>query len=156
MIAVIDIDGVVADVRHRVHHVAVEPKHWGAFFSAAPDDPVLEQGVVTVRKLAEVYEIFYLSGRPEHCRQDTLDWFERHDLPPGELHLRPNNDYRPSRIFKVEMLDRFSQRATVVVFVDDDPMVWESARQAGYDVLPATWMGHLPALHEAQEVDGQT
>jgi FMN phosphatase YigB (HAD superfamily) len=155
-IAVVDIDGVLADVRHRVHHVTEHPRDWGAFFAAASDDPLLQQGRDTVRRLAEVTDIVYLSGRPERLRAVTLEWFERHDLPRGKLLLRPRDDFRAARIFKVEVLDRLSERATVVVLVDDDPMVCEAARSAGYDVLPATWMGELPALHEAQEVDGRT
>jgi hypothetical protein len=34
--------------------------------------------------------------------------------------------------------------------------VLEAARAAGFDVLPATWMGAAPELHEAQEEDGRT
>lgn len=156
MIAVIDIDGVLADVRHRLRHVTTQPKDWDAFFAAAPEDPLLQQGAETARRLAEVYDLVYLSGRPERCRRDTLDWFRRHELPSGELQLRPRGDYRPSRIMKVEALDRLSVGATVVVLVDDDPQVLDAARRAGYDVLPATWMTDRDVLHEAQEVDGQT
>lgn len=155
-IAVIDIDGVLADVRHRLHHVHDRPKDWAAFFAAAPDDPPLDKGLETARRLAEVCDVVYLSGRPEHCRQDTLDWFEKYDVPPGELILRRRGDYRPARVTKVETLDRLSERATVSVFVDDDPLVCEAARAAGYDVLPADWMPEQPTLLEAQEVEGRT
>ena len=155
-IAVIDIDGVLADVRHRLHHVKDRPKDWVAFFAAAPDDPPLDKGLETARRLAEVCDVVYLSGRPEHCRQDTLDWFEKYDVPPGELILRRRGDYRPARVTKVETLDRLSERATVSVFVDDDPLVCEAARAAGYDVLPADWMPEQPTLLEAQEVEGRT
>ena len=155
-IAVIDIDGVLADVRHRLHHVHDRPKDWAAFFAAAPDDPPLDKGLETARRLAEVCDVVYLSGRPEHCRQDTLDWFEKYDVPPGELILRRRGDYRPARVTKVETLDRLSERATVSVFVDDDPLVCEAARAAGYDVLPADWMPEQPTLLQAQEVEGRT
>jgi phosphoglycolate phosphatase-like HAD superfamily hydrolase len=156
MLAVIDIDGVLADVRHRLHHVASRPKDWEAFFAAAPDDPVLEEGLQTARELAEVYDIVYLSGRPERCRQDTLDWFELHGLPSGALRLRRSGDRRPARVVKVEALDQLAMQAQVAVLVDDDPLVCEAAREAGYDVLPANWMPEQPALHEAQESDGRT
>lgn len=155
-LAVVDIDGVLADVRHRLEHLAGRPKDWEAFFAAAPDDPVLEEGLETVRRLSEVCEIVYLSGRPEHCRQDTLDWFEKHGVPPGVLLLRPRGDYRPARYLKVAALDRLSERAPVTVLVDDDPLVCEEARAAGYDVLPADWMPAQASLWEAQEGDGRT
>jgi hypothetical protein len=155
-IAVIDIDGVLADVRHRLAHLDKRPKDWGSFFREAVKDPPLAQGLDAARRLAEVYEVVYLSGRPEHLRKDTEAWFRRHGLPAGELHLRPRNDFRPAREFKVAMLRRLRDRAPVAVLVDDDAQVLEAARAAGFDVLPATWMGAAPELHEAQEEDGRT
>ena len=63
-IAVVDIDGVLADVRHRLHHLDGR-KDWGAFFRDAPKDPLLDLGYDTVKQLAAVFEVVYLSGRPE-------------------------------------------------------------------------------------------
>lgn len=156
LLAVVDIDGVVADVRHRLRHVRSQPKDWAAFFAAAPEDPVLEQGLETVRRLAEVFEVVYLSGRPEHCRGDTEGWLTRHGLPPGRVLLRPAGDRRPARLLKVEVLDRLAQDRAVAVLVDDDPLVLDAARSAGYDVLPADWMPAEESLREAQEVEGET
>jgi hypothetical protein len=159
LLAVVDIDGVLADVRHRLHHVRSGPKDWASFFAAAPDDPVLEQGLDTVRKLAEVFDVVYVSGRPEHCRADTESWFEQHGLPSGRLLLRRRGDRRPARLVKLETLERLSRERQVAVLVDDDPMVLDAAREAGYDVLPADWMPadtDEDALREAQETEGRT
>ena len=155
-LAVVDIDGVLADVRHRLKYLERRPKDWRGFFAAAPQDPLLDVGRDTVLRLAEVCEVVYLSGRPEHCRRDTETWFADHALPPGEVLLRPRGDFRPAKEVKVEVLRRLAERAPVTVLVDDDPGVLEAARAAGFDVLPATWMGNAPALHQAQEEDGKT
>ena len=151
MVAVVDIDGVVADVRHRLHHVTGRPSNWRAFYAAAGDDGLLAEGERTVRALAEVYEIVYLSGRPEGLRDVTEEWFRRHDLPAGTLRLRPNADYRPGSVLKVDVLEELSRTHTVVVLVDDDPRVLDRARAHGFDVLPATWMGEHSSLRRAQE-----
>jgi hypothetical protein len=156
MVAVVDIDGVLADVRHRLHHVTGRPKDWRAFFAGADRDGLLPEGEDAARRLAEVYELVYLSGRPERLRAVTEAWFERHDLPPGRLVLRPPDDYRPSSVWKVERLEELAETRTVAVLVDDDPRVLDAARRAGFDVLPATWMGEHSALREAQERDGRT
>jgi phosphatidate phosphatase APP1 len=156
MVAVVDIDGVVADVRHRLVHVTTRPKDWKAFFAGAADDPLLPEGAEVVRRLAEVYDVVYLSGRPEQLRTVTERWLRDHDLPPGPVRLRPARDFRPSRTFKVQVLRELSAERTVVVLVDDDPGVLDAARAAGYDVLPATWMGEHPSLREAQEGEGRT
>jgi hypothetical protein len=156
MLAVVDIDGVLADVRHRLHHVQARPKDWDAFFAAAPEDPLLEKGHETATRLAEVHDVVYLSGRPERCRTDTQTWLTRHDLPTGPLILRPHGDRRPARILKVEILDRLSAERPIAVLVDDDPLVLDAARHAGYDVLPADWMPASDTLTQAQEADGET
>lgn len=156
MIAAVDIDGVLADVRHRLRHVRGRPKDWEAFFAAAPQDPPLPQGITTARALAEAYDVVYLSGRPEWCRADTVAWLESHGVPPGRLVLRPAGDRRPARVVKIEALDRLGAEARVGVLVDDDPLVLEAARAAGYDVLPATWMPPDDDLLAAQEVEGET
>ena len=156
MVAVVDIDGVLADVRHRLHHVTGRPKDWRAFFAGAGDDGLLTEGEHTARRLAEVYEVVYLSGRPERLRAVTQGWLDRHDLPPGRLVLRPYADYRPASVWKVEQLESLAGTRTVAVLVDDDPRVLDAARQAGFDVLPATWMGEHSALREAQEREGRT
>lgn len=159
-VAVIDLDGVLADVRHRLHHLVSRPKAWDAFFSAAPHDPPLEEGFEVLRRLAEVYDVVYLSGRPEGCRPDTEEWLARHQAPPGPVLLRPDRDRRPARLFKVERLRRLAEESEVVVLVDDDPRVVAAAREAGFDVLPATWMPQEPeesgSLQQAQEQEGRT
>lgn len=156
MLAVVDIDGVLADVRHRLHHVRSTPKDWDAFFRAAPKDPLLERGRETVTRLAEVFDVVYLSGRPERCRDDTLAWLRKHRLPEGQVLLRRQGDRRPARLVKVETLGRLSSGRDIAVFVDDDPLVLEAARKAGYDVLPADWMPADETLREAQELEGET
>ena len=156
MLAVVDLDGVLADVRHRLKYVETRPKDWRRFFGAAPEDPVLDEGRRVVEALAGVHEVVYLSGRPEYCRADTEDWLARHELPEGLVHLRPWGDHRPAREFKVATLRELGREREIAVLVDDDPLVCDAARAAGFDVLPATWMGAAPTLLEAQEVDGET
>ena len=40
-LAVFDLDGTLADTRHRLHHLERRPADWDAFFAAARDDPPL-------------------------------------------------------------------------------------------------------------------
>ena len=155
-LAVFDIDGVLADVRHRLHHVERRPKDWDAFFAAAVDDPPLAEGVALAQASAEDCEVVYVTGRPERCRADTLAWFARHGLPPGRLSMRAERDHRPARLAKPQLLRRLAAGRVVAVVVDDDPQVCAAYEAAGYRVLRATWMTGAPALVQAQEQDGRT
>ncbi len=155
-LAVFDVDGVLADVRHRLHHVDRRPKDWDAFFDAARHDPPLAEGVLLAQESAKDCEVVYVTGRPERCRQDTLTWFADHGLPQGELSMRASNDRRPARLAKPQLLRRLARGRVVAVVVDDDPQVCDAYERAGYRVLRATWMDRLPALEEAQENEGRT
>ncbi len=155
-LAVFDIDGVLADVRHRLVHVERRPKDWDAFFAAAVDDPVLEPGRELCLESAKDCEVVYVTGRPESCRTDTVDWFARHGLPAGRLSMRNARDRRPARVAKPELLRRLAADRVVAVVVDDDPLVCDAYEAAGWTVLRATWMADAPALHVAQEQDGRT
>jgi hypothetical protein len=151
--AVIDLDGVLADVGHRLHHLERRPKDWAAFFAGLDDDPLLPEGLAVARRLSEEHRVVYLSGRPERTRARTQAWLDRHDVPRGRVLLRRDHDRRPSRVLKVGVLRRLAARAEVAVLVDDDPQVCAAARAAGFAVLEATWARPEPTLLEAQEGD---
>lgn len=155
-IAVIDIDGVVADVRHRLHHVESRPKNWDAFFAAAPSDPVLADGVARVSALASAHEIVFVTGRPERCRDDTTQWLSDAGLDPSTLIMRRDGDRRPARQTKLNEIRTLAKRAAVAVVVDDDPEVCATLSAAGFAVERADWMLRSPALSEAQETEGRT
>jgi hypothetical protein len=155
--ATVDLDGVLADVRHRLTYVERRPKDWDAFFAAAIRDPVLPEGRAVVDRLvAEGHEVVWVTGRPERCRRDTVEWLRRNGFPEAELYMRGNRDYRPSRVIKVDVLRGLARRKPVVVAVDDDTAVVAALRTAGFTVLHADWMTEQPALFEAQEAEGRT
>jgi len=155
-LAVVDIDGVVADVRHRLHHLELRPKNWTAFFAAAPLDPPLPQGIARVHELLLDHRVVYLTGRPERCRRDTLAWLDAQGIGGHPIFMRRDGDHRPARQTKLGHLDRLAARAPVAIVVDDDPDVCAALRAAGYAVQHADWMTRPAALHVAQEVEGRT
>lgn len=155
-IAVFDLDGVLADVRHRLHHLDRRPKDWPAFFAAAGGDPPLAEGVALARASAGDCEVVYVTGRPEHCRRDTLDWLRRHELPAGRLVMRRGGDRRPARVAKPELLRELAAGRVVALVVDDDEQVCAAYERDGWRVLRAGWMGAAEPLTQAQEVEGRT
>lgn len=162
-VTVFDIDGVLADVRHRLHFLEERPKNWRGFFAAAVDDPVLAPGRQAADEaLAAGSTIIYVTGRPRRYRRDTVHWLEQNGLPRGELHMRPNHDRRPARFYKAEIIQRVSREHELVAVVDDDDKVVDHLRDLGLPVLHATWMHaqaaerQLDLLEQAQESEGRT
>jgi uncharacterized HAD superfamily protein len=155
-IAVFDIDGVVADVRHRLHYLAGRYKDWDGFFDSAADDPPLEVGIALVTELAAQHDIVWLTGRPAWLRGVTLDWLEDQGLDASELHMRPDRDYRPARLYKVDVLRRLARRSQVTSFVDDDDEVVRAARNAGFPAILADWVPRAEAMREVQDRLGRS
>jgi hypothetical protein len=149
-VAVFDIDGVIADVRHRLHHIEGRHKDWVQFHESAVDDPALVEGIALVTDLGAKHEVAWLSGRPEWLRSVTDDWLAKHGLPHGEIHLRANGDRRPARLFKLSVLRRLSARS-IAAFIDDDAEVVQAAIAAGYPALLADWVPRASSLREAQD-----
>jgi hypothetical protein len=159
-LAIIDLDGVVADVRHRLHHLERRPKDWGAFFAAARDDEAHPEGLAIVATLAEDHEIVFLTGRPAHLREATLEWLDRHGLGGHRLVMRPDRDRRPAAVVKLERLEDLARQRPIGVVVDDDPGVLDAAGRAGYPVFVADWEARpaesTQALRDAQGAEGRT
>ena len=154
-LAFVDLDGVVADVRHRLHHIEGR-KDWSAFFAAAVDDPPHPEGLAVVTRLEPDHEVVYLTGRPESCRADTERWLERHGIAGHQLVMRPAGVRRPAAELKLALLAEVAAGREVAVVVDDDPLVLAAMAEAGLPTFHAAWGGRSEALHRAQEVDGRS
>ena len=159
-LAIVDLDGVLADVRHRLHFVERRPKDWDGFFDAARDDPVHREGLAVVERLAEDHEIVFLTGRPERCREDTVDWLAELGFGGHRLVMRPGGQRKPAAVLKVDLLRDLARDRRVGVVVDDDALVVDAMTRAGYPVFHATWERRAAedeaALREAQEVEGRS
>ncbi|MEU1279716.1 hypothetical protein [Streptomyces sp. NPDC005805] len=157
-LAVFDLDGTLADTAHRQHFLERSPRDWTGFFAAAPEDPPLAEGVRLCREAARECEVVYLTGRPERCRRDTLDWLAARELPEGRVFMRGNADRRPARRTKLEILRRLARTREVRMLVDDDALVCEDAARAGFRTVRAEWGAAATgrAMRDAQEREGRT
>jgi hypothetical protein len=157
---IVDIDGVIADVTHRQHHLAGPRRDWDAFFGAAGHDPVLEAGADAVRQAdADGNRIVYLTGRPERLRRVTESWLAQHELPVALdcLIMRPHRDWRPAPDFKLQVVLDLAQSHTVVNLWDDDAAVVDAVQAAGFPATVPEWTQPRNAgLIEAQDRLGRT
>ena len=155
-LAVFDIDGVLADVSHRLHHLRARPQRWERFFQSADRDPLLTEGAERLRAALVDHDVMYLTGRPERTRRLTERWLARHDLPTGPLVMRDDDDHRPARWLKREVLRGLAATRDVVSVLDDDPAVVAVLEADGWPVELATWLPHSSTLQDAQERRGRT
>lgn len=145
MDVIFDLDGTLADCKHRLHHIKTKPKNYGKFYATICDDPMIE-GIVAVHHAlrAQFNRIIYCTGREETCRVQTASWIinNLYDEPiyPGEtpvppsinLYMRPKGDYRKDFVVKRELLDKIIEDGfdPKLVF-DDRPSVCRMWKEAG-------------------------
>jgi hypothetical protein len=130
---IFDIDGTLADLRHRLHHVTGAHKNWDMFFATVHlDTPITP--VVTLAKIVDYYEmpIICVSGRPEDIRDQTSQWLHDQDIWPADLYMRPSNDYRPDYVIKKELLVKLREDGwEPILVIDDRPSVVQMWRAEG-------------------------
>lgn len=124
---IFDIDGTLADCRHRISHTG--PKmDWNAFLdprNVSRDTPI--KGACDLFSIckAQNLAVILVSGRPESLRSTTINWLTSYGLTPSQLHMRPDKDFRPDHIVKEEILNtilNFYGKPPLFV-VDDRPSV---------------------------------
>ena len=163
---VFDLDGTLADVRHREHFIAGErPKNWVAFFEACDADRPIVPAITVLDALARahgpphVIEIW--SGRGEghegSVRRKTIQWLTRYtglgfcDDPPPEgiwflgtraihVRMRQHRNYTADDELKRGWLikSRDAGRAPDLVFDDRQRVVdmWRSEGIPCFQVAP--------------------
>ena len=133
MIAIIDIDGTISDLSHRLHFIKGEPKEWDKFFDAMDMDIPVPGTRFLVWALSSYYTIIYLTGRPGSHRIQTMKWLVKNEFPEGDLIMRKAGDHRPDTIVKVELYrdEVLSQRGEAKLVIEDRKAVVEMWRALG-------------------------
>ena len=130
-IVIFDIDGTLADVSERVHHINKKPKNWDAFFQGIPQDKAIRSMVRLCNVLYESgIKIILCSGRSDQYRSETVEWMAQQGVRYHELRLRGGNDRRSDVIVKREMLAGMD-RSRILFVVEDRSGVVEMWRSEG-------------------------
>ena len=132
-IYIVDIDGTIADLGHRLHHIRNKPKNWPAFEKGCVDDvPILPTITMVHALAASGAKIIYCSGRSEKSRQRTIDWFEKHNIIWDGLYMRPEGVYDRDDIVKHKLHEQiWAEHGKPVLYIDDRNQVVDMIRARG-------------------------
>jgi len=130
-IVIFDIDGTLADVSERLHHIKKKPKDWDSFFKGIPQDKAIRSMVRLCNVLYESgIKIILCSGRSDQYRTETIEWMAQQGVKYHELRLRGGHDRRSDMIVKREMLAGMD-RSKILFVVEDRSGVVEMWRSEG-------------------------
>jgi len=146
----VDIDGTLADIRHRVHHitsrddtVATKTTDWDAFYADIKDDKPI---VPTIELVRSLYKngcfIILITGRDAARVDLTKTWLKAHDVPWDVLLMRPIGDHRPDVKIKREWLHKirdgeltFHDVPVPAIAIEDRQKVVDMWREEGLIAL---------------------
>jgi len=130
-LVIFDIDGTLADVSERIHHLKKKPKNWNAFFAGMAQDKAIHSMVRLCNILhASGIRIILCSGRSEEHRDETVKWLAGQGVNYHDLLLRKDHDRRSDTVVKREMLATLD-KSKVLFVVEDRSRVIEMWRSEG-------------------------
>lgn len=152
-IVIFDLDGTLANIEHRLHHLRVpsgmheenikrNPPNWKSFFADCVNDtPVHEvQMVYELFRLrqgrtdyAKLFEVWIASGRSDEVREQTEKWLCKHLIyMPHKLLMRKAGDHQPDTALKRSwLLDGTIPKDRVLCVFDDRKSVVDMWRSEG-------------------------
>lgn len=126
MIALVDIDGTIADCSHRLHFIREDKSvyvpdgsvqlpsgfkpNWEAFFAFCINDKPILPVIALVKSLSLQHKIVYVTGRPFSSSEHTIYWLKSYGLYDSEygnsMYMRATGDHRPDYIVKRELYEK--------------------------------------------------
>ena len=149
MLIIFDLDGTLADDRHRQHFLN-EPiergdkpssRDWDAYYKACGGDNVFgavrDTAVALANTRAHTIEIW--TGRRNSERMVTEMWLRHYGIPFNKLRMRDNSDYTKNVALKLRWLEKTlkysSDPEQKVLIFDDHPGVIEAFRELGHNAF---------------------
>ena len=124
---VVDIDGTLARHDHRSPYD----------YSRVLTDGLHEHIARMVRLYSyDGYEILVVSGRPDSCKADTIEWLRTNNISYDEIFMRKTGDQRNDADIKHEIFNaHIRNQYRVHLWLDDRNRVVRRMRKLGINVL---------------------
>lgn len=120
-IIIVDIDWTVAHKGDR------SPYDYSKVLEDTPHKDIIE----LLQGLHPVFKIWFVTGRDESCRRDTLEWLNNHIPFKFEfLYMRKANDKRGDDIIKHEIASQIAKNYYIFAVFDDRDRVVRAWRKA--------------------------
>jgi len=133
MRVIFDLDGTLANIEHRLHHIRTRGQQdWATFFKACVRDTTIVPVASLARRLKMGgVHIAIWTARSEEVRLDTLHWLNAHHLPYDELRMRAIKDHRQDDVLKAEWLKALPRAEWPDVVFEDRTRVVDMWRAYG-------------------------
>lgn len=137
-IVLFDLDGTLADIKHRLHLIECDKPDWPSFYRSCVSDTVIEhmQMIWDLFERDQKYKLWIVSGRSDEVRGYTVDWLLHHAFRWDRLIMRPAGDYTKDCDLKLRWLqDGTIPKDRVICVFEDRSQVVNMWREQGLNCL---------------------
>lgn len=134
---VVDLDGTLADLSHRLPLIKGDKKQWDEFYSLVGRDSVNIWCSTLMRAMRrEGFNVVVVSARPMTVFDATHDWLNRGGVQYGNLYLlrKDEKDHTPDVELKRNWLKAYGKE-NILFAVDDRQRVVDMWREEGVTCL---------------------
>jgi hypothetical protein len=134
---IVDLDGTIADMRHRLPFIkGPGKKDWKMFHLACLSDTPKEDIITVVNALYNAGQVIHIiSGRNTVAFLDTVQWLTNHGVLHHTLNMRKHSDRRDDTVVKEAIANRLelTPENTLCIFEDRQRVV-DHWRELGFTV----------------------
>lgn len=134
-VIIIDIDGVIANNEHRLHHIIKKnqkEKDYPSFFKEMDQDTPNQEIISLIHTLNQTNDIIIVTGRPDNYKTITEEWLKKYDVPHMALFMRPEKEYKPETELKKGFVELIKDcHGIPLMALDDNPAVIEMYETEG-------------------------
>lgn len=133
---IFDLDGTLADITHRLHHIKKELQDWDAFNAdCIKDSP--KYNIMWLGAMAKNYgiKIAIVTGREEVVRDKTIHWLNFYGISYDEIYMRKEGDRRSDVDVKKEVFHNHFRNRLVLFVIEDRERVVNMWRSLGLTCL---------------------
>ena len=130
---VFGLDGLLANHKHRLHHIEKDPPDYRAFYGqdVVGDDGGYKSMIQLCQQLAVSNTVIILTERPIAVSEVTRRWLKWHNIPRLAVYTRQDCKYDDVSAYKIKMLKQFRREGFKPwLVIDCDPEVVRQARRA--------------------------
>lgn len=129
---IFDLDGTLADITHRVHHVRDGNRRWKQFFAECVNDKPKHDIIYMTQILGTDNRVEVWSGRSDEVRLETELWLDSWEIHYDHLLMRRGGDYtKDSELKEMWLHSVLNEGGTVEGVFDDRQQVVDMWRRNG-------------------------
>jgi len=133
---IVDLDGTLCNINHRLKYVLQKPKDWDSFYKHIWLDEINRWCEQLIEHFYVSHDILIVSGRSDEHRRNTISWLNQNCIEYSKVFLRKDGDYRPDEIIKKEIYrDEIEKDYEIEFVVEDRTRVVEMWRSLGLTCL---------------------